>query len=60
LEVILLESRSKLSHLGRCEGRAPRQAGMSGFQQALEKSKGCLANDVVIKQELDWQRDVKK
>jgi hypothetical protein len=37
----------------------PRQAGTSGFQQALEKLKGRLANDVVIKRELDWQRDVK-
>jgi hypothetical protein len=41
------------------QGQAPRQARMSGFQQALEKLKGRLANDVVIKQELDWQHNVK-
>ncbi len=40
-------------------GIAPKLAGTSSFQQALDKLKGCLDNDVIIKQELDWQRNVK-
>jgi hypothetical protein len=40
-------------------GIAPRLAGTSGFQQALDKLKGSLDDDIIIKRELDWQRDVK-
>jgi hypothetical protein len=39
--------------------RESRTSGGSGFQQALEKLKGHLDNNVIIKQELDWQRDIK-
>ncbi len=41
------------------QGQAPWHAGTSGFQQALEKSMGCLANDIVMKRELNWQCNVK-
>jgi hypothetical protein len=34
-------------------GIAPRLTGSSNFQQALDKLKGCLDNDIIIKQELD-------
>jgi hypothetical protein len=40
-------------------GITPRLAGTSDFQQALDKLKGRLDHDVIIKQELDWQRDIK-
>jgi hypothetical protein len=50
-------------HRGKCQPQLRKdkrhEARTSGFQQALEKLKGCLANDVVIKQELDLQCNVK-
>jgi hypothetical protein len=39
--------------------RKSRASGGSGFQQALDKLKGCLNNNVIIKQELGWQCNVK-
>ncbi len=41
---------------GACESR---MSGGPGFQQALDKLKGRLNNNVIITQELDWQRKVK-
>jgi hypothetical protein len=37
----------------------PHEVQGSGFQQTLALLKGCVTDDLIIKQKLDWQHDLK-